>query len=134
MLMHVRNTFVALTVMVAAVASAAAAQDAPSAVGDWEGVVSAGPQELTVVFHITQNEDGTYAATLDSPDQGAFGIPCEAPVVEGASINVPVAAVQGGFEGTIAEDGAKIDGIWSQMGNSIPLVLTPVKAEEEAEG
>jgi hypothetical protein len=134
MLKHVRNTFVALTVMVAAVASFAAAQVAPSAVGDWEGVVSAGPQELTVIFHITQNEDGTYAATLDSPDQGAFGIPCEAPVVEGASINVPVAAVQGGFEGTIAEDGAKIDGTWSQMGNAIPLVLTPVKAEEEAEG
>ncbi|MEE8572408.1 MAG: hypothetical protein V3T20_04025 [Gemmatimonadota bacterium] len=134
MLKHVRNTLVALTVMVAAVASFAAAQDAPSAVGDWEGVVAAGPQELTVVFHITQIEDGTYAATLDSPDQGAFGIPCEAPVVEGASINVPVAAVQGGFEGTIAEDGAKIDGTWSQMGNSIPLVLTPVKAEEEAEG
>jgi hypothetical protein len=134
MLKHVRITLVALTVMVAAVASFAAAQDAPSPVGDWEGVVSAGPQERTVVFHITQNEDGIYAATLDSPDQGAFGIPCEAPAVEGASINVPVAAVQGGFEGTIAEDGSKIDGTWSQMVNSMPLVLTPVKAEEDGEG
>lgn len=133
-LKHVRNTFVALTVMAAAVASFAAAQDAPSAVGDWEGVLSAGPQELTVVFHITQNEDGTYAATLDSPDQGAFGIPAEAPVIEGVSVNIPIAAVQGGFEGTIAEDGSKIDGTWSQMGNSMPLVLTPVAAEEATEG
>jgi len=60
--------------------------------------------------------------------------PAEAPVVEGASVNIPVAAVQGGFEGTLAEDGSKIDGTWSQAGNSIPLVLTPVAVEEEAEG
>lgn len=131
MLVNIRRASLALLVAVVATAGNIMAQDAPSPVGNWEGVLSVPGQELTVVFHITQAEDGTYTATLDSPDQGAFGIPAEAPIVEGASVEVPVAAVQGGFEGTITEDGSKIDGVWSQMGNSMPLVLTPVAAEDE---
>ena len=134
MLKIVRRASLALVLALIATSASLFAQDAPSPVGDWEGVLSPQPGvELTVVFHITQADDGTYAATLDSPDQGAFGIPAEAPVVDGASITIPVAAVQGGFEGTIAEDGSKIDGTWSQGPGSLPLVLTPVKAEE-AEG
>jgi hypothetical protein len=133
MLKQIRRASLALLLAVATTAGTLMAQDAPSPVGDWEGVVATGAQELTVVFHVTQAEDGAYAATLDSPDQGAFGIPCDAPIVEDASIEIPVAAVQGGFEGTIAEDGLTIDGTWSQMGGSVPLVLKPAKAEEEAE-
>ena len=130
MLKHIRRASLALIFALVATAGSLAAQDAP--VGDWEGALSAMGQELTVVFHITQADDGTLAATMDSPDQGAFGIPCEAPVLDGTAISIPVAAVQGGFEGTIADDGSKIDGTWSQGPNSLPLVLTPVKAEEEA--
>ncbi len=45
--------------------------------GDWEGTLDAGPVKLRIVVHITRNE-GAYSATLDSPDQGALGIPIEA--------------------------------------------------------
>ena len=31
----------------------------------------------------------------------------------------------------MSEDGSQIDGTWSQGPNSLPLVLTPVKAEAE---
>lgn len=133
MLKQIRRASLALVFSLVAAAGSLAAQDAPSPVGDWEGVLSVPAQgvELPVVFHVTEAEDGSLAATMDSPSQGAFGIPCEAPVVEGTSLEIPVAAVQGGFEGTIAEDGSKIEGTWSQGPNSLPLVLTPVEAEDE---
>ena len=132
MLNSIRRTGLALILILVA-AGNLPAQDAPSPVGDWEGVLSDPGQgiELTVVFHITLAGDGTYAATMDSPAQGAFGIQCGTPIVEGTSLEVPVAAVQGGLEGTIAEDGSKIDGTWSQGGRSFDLVLTPVKTEND---
>lgn len=134
MLKQIRRASLALVLVLVAAASLTA-QDTPSPAGDWEGVLSV-PEagvELTVVFHVTRADDGTYAATMDSPDQGAFDIPCEAPAVDGASVNIPVAAVQGGFVGTMSEDGSQIEGTWSQGPNSLPLVLTPVEAEVEAE-
>ena len=91
MLKLIRRASLALVLVLVAAANLTA-QDAPSPVGDWEGVLSM-PEagvELTVVFHVTQADDGAYAATLDSPDQGAFDIPCEAPVVDGASVSIPV--------------------------------------------
>jgi hypothetical protein len=131
MIRLIRRTSLVLLLAVVATAGNGIAQDAASPVGDWEGVLSAMGQELTIVFHITQAADGVYAATLDSPDQGALGIPCEAPIVEGASVQIAVAAARGRFEGTISEDGSMIDGTWSQMGNSSPLVLKPVEEENE---
>jgi hypothetical protein len=133
MLKQIRRASLAAVVALVATAGNLAAQDGPSPIGDWEGVLSV-PEasvELTVVFHITQAEEGAYAATHDSPDQGAFGIPCEAPSLEGALLKIPVAAVQGGFEGTIADDGSQIEGTWSQGPNSLALVLTPVTADED---
>ena len=134
MVEHIRRTSLILLLAVVATVGNGMAQDGSSPVGDWEGVLSAMGQELTVVFHVTQAEDGTYAATLDSPDQGALGIPCEAPIIEGTSVMIPVAAVGGGFEGTISQDGSMIDGTWSQGGSSAPLVLKPAEVETEGKG
>ena len=138
MFVKIRSTILAIlsaTALTAGLAvtqaADAVAQDAPSVVGDWEGALAAMGQELTVVFHITEAEDGSLAATLDSPDQGAFGIPCQAPVVDGANVTIPVATVQGNYEGKIAEDGSTIEGTWTQGPNAFPLVLTPVAEESE---
>ena len=43
--------------------------------GPWSGSISMGGIKLRLVFHIQQSEQGL-SATLDSPDQGAKGIPC----------------------------------------------------------
>ncbi|MCP5062335.1 MAG: alpha/beta hydrolase, partial [Ignavibacteriae bacterium] len=42
--------------------------------GDWYGVLDIQGQKLRIVFHIVEN-DGSLTATMDSPDQGAKGIP-----------------------------------------------------------
>jgi len=44
-------------------------------VGSWLGTSTVPGAELRLVFHITEAEDGTLTATMDSPDQSADGIP-----------------------------------------------------------
>src|SRR5690606_1346548 len=46
--------------------------------GAWLGTLQAGPMQLRLVFHLTRQADGTYRGALDSPDQGAQGIPASA--------------------------------------------------------
>lgn len=111
-------------------------------VGDWEGVlaVEQAGVEYRLVFHIDGAEDGSLSATLDSPDQGAFGIPCQAPEVTGKEVTVPVAAVAGQYRATVSDDGSMMSGTWSQSGMDFPLNLERVADDSgeaggpEAEG
>lgn len=41
--------------------------------GIWEGRISAGV-DLRIVFHFSLDSSGTISATMDSPDQSAFGM------------------------------------------------------------
>src|SRR5215510_10946025 len=72
-------------VLTCAVALAAAtplmAQQPPASppaglAGAWEGKLEAGIT-LRIVFHFDKGADGKYTAKMDSPDQGANGIPVE---------------------------------------------------------
>ena len=42
--------------------------------GSWHGVLNVGA-EIRIVFNLSLNEDLSWNATLDSPDQGAMAIP-----------------------------------------------------------
>jgi len=100
--------------------------------GAWLGTLLTGVAKLRVVFHITNTEDGLLA-TLDSPDQGAKGIPVTTVAREGASLKLEVKSINGHFEGKISSDLSTIEGTWTQMGNSIPLALKRVKDTSELE-
>jgi hypothetical protein len=105
----------------AALAAAAHAQEVKGVDGDWTGKLDVGGgQSLTIVFHI-KTADGKTAVTLDSPDQGALGIPVAGIRRDGQKVSLDVQAVQGTYEGALAADGKTIDGTWSQLGNSLPL-------------
>ncbi len=92
-------------------------------VGDWVGTLSAGGAKLKVVFHITATDSGTLAGTLDSPDQGAFGIPVSSVTVEGYSVSIGIKAIGGGFDGLLSSDGPSINGKWRQGGGTFDLEL-----------
>jgi hypothetical protein len=94
--------------------------------GTWLGTLDAGAAKLRVVFHFTNTEDGLMA-TLDSPDQGAKGIPVTTVSREGVSLKMEVKSVGGHFEGKINNDLSAIEGTWTQMGNSFPLTFKRVK-------
>ena len=82
--------------------------------GDWQGTLSAGSVQLRLVLHVTANKDGSLAATLDSVDQGAYGIPVTIVTLKDSKFSLVVDAVHGTYEGTVNKDANEIDGTWSQ--------------------
>jgi len=76
---------------------------------------------LHVKLHITAAPDGSLCATLDSADQGAFGIPCADFQIDGDTLNFRVPAVRGTWTGTISTDGTSLTGTWCQAGSTMAL-------------
>ena len=94
--------------------------------GTWSGKLDVGPMSLTLVLHLEQ-ADGFMKVTLDSPDQGAKGIPAKKEYVSDDSLAVAVEMNGATFRARL-KDG-KLDGTFSQNGFTAPLVLT--KGEPE---
>ncbi len=105
--------------------------DESSFEGDWSGKLSFSGMELFIVFHIHRSADGAWNATMDSPDQGARGIPASVSAVRGDSIFVDVASAAGRYEGRMELDSLRIEGVWKQAGYEIPLVVHPANGEFE---
>ena len=101
-------------------------------VGSWAGTLEAGGVELRVIFHIERTEGGGLTGSMDSPDQGAMGIPVSRVTVAGDSLTLVVGTVNGRFEGVLAEADSTIDGTWVQSGRSFPLTLSPAEASASA--
>jgi fermentation-respiration switch protein FrsA (DUF1100 family) len=100
--------------------------------GTWMGTLDTGAIKLHVVFHILNSANGL-TATMDSPDQGMKGLLASAVKREGASLRIEANKLDGVYEGTVAADKSSIDGKWTQAGNTLPLVLKPVKDEAALE-
>jgi uncharacterized protein len=90
--------------------------------GVWQGSLDASAAKLRIVFHITNMEDGLMA-TMDSPDQGANGIPVTTVTRTGSSLVMEIKPIGGKYEGKISADLATIEGTWSQGGASLALAL-----------
>jgi CubicO group peptidase (beta-lactamase class C family) len=97
--------------------------------GDWLGTLNAGGIQLRLVLHITDGKDGSLAATLDSVDQGAMGIPVSTISLRDSKLSLTVDAVHGSYEGTVNKDSSEIDGTWSQ---GSPLELDFKRAPAQA--
>lgn len=98
-----------------------AAVQPPDPVGRWEGTLVVPGASLRIVLHIAHAEGGGYTATMDSPDQGAFGIPAGAVEVEGARLTVAMPTIAGGWSGLVRGD--TLAGEWTQAGTTFPLDL-----------
>lgn len=96
------------------------------------GTLDLGAAKLRVVFHIANTEDGL-VATLDSPDQGASGMPTTSTTRDGVNLKIDCKSIGGLYEGKIAADLSSIDGTFTQMGASHPLLLKRVKDQTELE-
>jgi hypothetical protein len=96
--------------------------------GIWMGNLRVpGGLELRIVFNISANPDGSIKASMDSPDQGALGIPVETVSYKDGNLNLEVKSIQGNFEGIYKEDSKTIEGKWKQAGSALPLVLSRVE-------
>ncbi len=91
--------------------------------GAWRGKISLGPMKIPVVFHFSAGADGTVDCTLDSPSQGAMGIPASLTRLTADSLTVECSAIGAVYAARIAP--ATISGRLSQRGVALPLVLRP---------
>ena len=91
--------------------------------GAWSGKLDLGAAKLTLVFHFSKDDAGKLKCAMDSPDQGAKGIPAEAEVTAGNKLRVSVSALGMTYEAQVDEK--QMEGTFSQGGMQLPLVLTP---------
>jgi len=91
--------------------------------GHWSGSLQAGDAVLHLVLHISRSEDGSLNATLDSLDQGVYGIEVTSLTQKNTILQFNVASVGASYEGKIAPDHASIDGGWTQGNVSLALVF-----------
>lgn len=94
---------------------AAHAQDVT---GDWGGTLKAGPQSLKIVLRVSAVDSG-YAVTMDSPDQGAFGLSASSAEYREPELSVKWDRLKAAFNGKVEGDSLK--GIFVQ--GMFPLAL-----------
>jgi CubicO group peptidase (beta-lactamase class C family) len=102
-----------------AFAQSPASSPAPSVEGDYIGTLGG---QLHLVLHVKKDATGKLTGSLDSPDQGANGIPCDTFVLTAPDFSFAVPAVNGKYKGQVSADGATITGTWDQ-GNPMPLAF-----------
>lgn len=100
--------------------------------GVWEGALQISGIELRIVFHITQDAEGNLHATMDSPDQGATGIPVNKVSFKKSKLKLEVDAVRGKFIGKYKPDKQRIEGEWGQGGRWLRLDLERTGEAEAA--
>jgi uncharacterized protein len=109
--------------------SAAAKPQAPqpthgqSLAGNWAGSLKAGDNVLHFVLHIGVTEYGAAVATIDSLDQGVYGIEAGSLKESGSSFQFEIPSVNATYEGAVAANHESIDGTWSQGGAHLALVF-----------
>jgi len=118
----------AIAIFLAVILSGAFAQ-AQDITGQWNGVLSVSGMSLRLVFHINKTDNG-YTSAMDSPDQGATGIPVTATTFNGSVLSLTVQNIGLSYEGEFKTD--SIVGTFKQGGMSFPLTLKRSRAEVQS--
>jgi hypothetical protein len=87
--------------------------------GSWVGELNVQGVMLAIVFRFEDDDAGEFVGFLDSPDQGASGIPVTNIEFENGDLSFEIAQIRGGYAGTVS--GASISGTFTQLGQPMPL-------------
>jgi hypothetical protein len=110
-----------------AVAEASHAAATPSDIdGDWAGALHVGTQQIAVVIHIRNTQEGL-TASLDQPDQNVKEAPASSAKRSDSALSIEWKAFGSRFEGKIAEDRSAIEGAVTQGEHSLPLTVRRAK-------
>ncbi len=98
----------------------------------WEGSIAVnGGIKIRLVFHARKVEGKAIRATMDSPDQGAFGFKVDQAEVSDQAVKFVLAKI-GEFDGKPDAKGETAQGFWKQGGASLPLTLKKLAAPSVA--
>lgn len=96
--------------------------------GVWSGNLQITPQvKLKMVFNISEPGHEPPVITMDSPDQGAYGIPAEVNYLSADSVSLSVSSIRMTFAGSL-KDGV-LSGTFTQGPLTLPLSLEPGQTE-----
>lgn len=106
-------------------------------VGQWAGAIEVPGAGVTLRlrFHVEEADGGGLQAVMISVDQGNARVPVQTVEADGRDLAMAIPAIAVSFEGVLSEDGATIEGTFTQAGQALPLVLeqsTEAEAEEAA--
>lgn len=90
-------------------------------IGQWYGKLTIQGTELRLVFTITKTENG-YSSTMDSPDQGAKGIPVESTNFENGILKIEMPNIKLVYSGELKSN--TILGNLKQNGMTFPMNLS----------
>ncbi|MEP7353401.1 MAG: TIGR03435 family protein [Acidobacteriota bacterium] len=102
----------------------------PDIVGNWQGPLMAGAQQLRTVLKVDRN-GGNLTAVLYSIDQAPNPIPVAQISLQNSVVKFAIPALGATYEGRMAADGTSITGNVVQNGNPMSLTLvrsTPATA------
>ena len=74
--------------------------------GKWYGLLNVQGTQLRLVMHIENTGDGL-KATMDSPDQNAYGIPVSEVTFENKELRIAISAMMMEYTGTMEGDSIK---------------------------
>lgn len=103
----------------------------PSIEGSWEGALQLPGAKLRLRIHVKPAESGGWTATMDSPDQGAFGLPVSSVTFADNVLKWQMSQLRASFEGKLNEAGTEIAGTFTQ-GAAMPLTLKRLDAAAAA--
>ena len=90
--------------------------------GSWTGTLDAGMAKLNLVFNLQTDDDGKTICLMDSPDQGAKGIPTDLLYLSDDSLSVSVPVIGAKYNGRLKED--TLHGTFEQLGRKFELNLS----------
>jgi pimeloyl-ACP methyl ester carboxylesterase len=91
--------------------------------GSWSGVLQVPGTALHIVFNVSAASSG-FTSTMDSPDQGARGIPTSTTNISGNDITIEAQNLGISYKGNFLPDSNIIKGIFKQGPANLPLTLS----------
>ena len=102
-----------------------------SITGDWHGTLNVQNKvKLRLVFHISES-DGQLSATLDSPDQGGFGIPAGEVTFTHPGLTIKMPNLMAEYVATANDGFTELTGTFTQQGMKMPLTMGRQVVEKE---
>jgi fermentation-respiration switch protein FrsA (DUF1100 family) len=118
-----RNTLLALLLIISQPASFSQnSQNTSRFSGSWLGTLETGAFKIRLVFNIVYHRPDSLSATMDSPDQGAKGLPAGKVTVENDSLKIFAPFIAGKYIGRMTSD-STVSGFWIQAGNKLACNL-----------
>ncbi len=115
------------TLIFSALMIVSVAANAQQYAGDWTGNLKTQGISLPIIFHIVKAKD-SYTATMDSPQQKAFGLKVKAVTASPEKILLDMSDMGIKFEGNLVND--SLEGTFSQAGQVFPLTLGKMKGAQ----